>query len=389
MINRKRIDSAKNIYSYKNLLKCYYKCREGKRYTINALKFELNFESELLQLQRELQSHTYKPGRSICFVVTKPKAREIFAADFRDRIIHHMLVDYLEPIWEPKFIDQSYACRRGKGAHKAIADLKKYIPKVSQSGRRSAYYLQVDIESFFVSLKKDVLFKLIKKHVKNPEILWLTETILFHNPTSDYVRKCQLSLFNLIPDHKSLFKVPAFQGLPIGNLTSQFFANVYLNELDQFVKHKLKAKYYMRYVDDAVFLSEDKEKLKMWKNDLNKFLCEELKLRLHPKKQILQSVDKGINFVGYVVKPEYTLMRRRIVVNLKQRLKFFNQNIEEFKDKEVGLPHILSVVNSYFGQFKHAKTFGLRQKLWHKNFGELQKFFTPVDKELSYFKIIK
>ena len=173
-----------------------------------------------------------------CFVITKPKLREIFAADFRDRIVHHILVNYLETIWEPKFIDQSYSCRKKKGAHRTIKDLRRYVGKITKGNTQRAYYLQVDIQSFFVSLKKDILFELIKRHTKNPEILWLAKVIIFHNPTRNYYRKCQPSLFDLIPDHKSLFKVSPDQGLPIGNLTSQFFANVYLNELDQFVKHE-------------------------------------------------------------------------------------------------------------------------------------------------------
>lgn len=382
---RERVNAAAKIFSYENLLKCYYECRKRKRYTVNAAKFEINFEDELLKLQKELKEHTYKPGRSICFVVTEPKAREIFAADFRDRIVHHILVNYLEPIWEPKFIDQSYSCRKGKGTHKTIKDLKRYIKKVSQNNHQPAYFLQVDVQSFFVSLKKEILFGLIKKQVKNPEILWLAETIIFHNPTSDYFRKCQASLFDLIPDHKSLFKVAPNQGLPIGNLTSQFFANVYLNELDQFIKHRLKAKYYLRYVDDLVLLSHDISRLKIWRDEIDKFLREKLKLKLHPRKEILQNINKGINFVGFVVKPDYTLMRRRIVKNLKGKLWKFNQNLEEFTEQEI--KQVLSMVNSYYGQFRHAKTFGLRQKLWQKNFGELQKFLEPVDKNFSYFKI--
>lgn len=387
MINRKRIKSADQIFSYENLLKRYYECRKRKRHTINALKFELNFESELLKLQRELESHTYKPGQSICFVVTKPKPREIFAADFRDRIVHHILVGYLESIFEAKFIDQSYACRKGKGAHKAIKDLKKHIRKATKGNKEQSYYLQVDIQSFFVSLKKDILFEMIKKQVKNPEILWLAETIIFYNPTLNYYRKSQMSLFDLIPDHKSLFKVGQNQGLPIGNLTSQFFANVYLNELDQYAKRELKTKHYFRYVDDLVILSQDKQQLKFWRDEIDKFLRCKLKLRLHPKKQIMQGVEKGIDFLGFVVKPEYTLTRRRIIRNLKEKLWNFNKDSEKFTEEKIN--KALSVANSYYGQFKHSNTFGLRRKLWLYNFGLLKNFLSPVDKNMSYFNVIK
>lgn len=382
------IESARTIFFYKNLLKCYYECRKRKRYTVNALKFELDFENKLLKLQRELISHTYKPGKSVCFIVTKPKPREIFAADFRDRIVHHILVGYLEPIFEKKFIGQSYACRKGKGAHKTIEDLKRYIRKITanKDKAKKAHYLQVDIQSFFVSLKKDILFEMIKKQVKNPEILWLAETVIFHNPTRDYYQKGQMSLFDLIPDHKSLFKVPQNQGLPIGNLTSQFFANVYLNGLDQFAKHRLKIKYYLRYVDDIVILSQDKRQLKFWRGEIDKFLRDKLKLRLHPKKQILQAVGKGIDFVGFVVRPDYVLAQRRIVKSLKEKLRNFNNDKGKLTQEKAN--KILSAVNSYYGQFKHSNTFGLRRKLWQNNFGGLRKFLKPIDKNLSYFNVI-
>ncbi len=335
-------------------------------------------------MEKELKTHTYYPGRSICFVVTDPKPREIFAATFRDRIVHHILVNYLEPIWEPKFIDQSYSCRKGKGAHRALLDLRRYIRQVSHTAREKVYYLKIDIQSFFVSLRKDVLLDLIQKRVKNKEVLWLTKLVIFHNPTRNYYRKSPKSLFNLIPDHKSLFKVKPTQGLPIGNLTSQFFANVYLDPLDQFIKHKLKVKYYLRYVDDLLFLSQNKVQLVEWKNAINHFLDERLGLRLHPDKQVLREVREGIDFVGFVVKPDYVLMRQRIVHNLKNKLWRFNRNKEQIDQEKIA--QMLSIVNSYYGQFKHAKTFSLRRKLYENNFDTLKNFLRPKDKNFNYFR---
>jgi RNA-directed DNA polymerase len=383
---RRRADAAANIFSYENLLRCYYDCRARKRYTVNAAKFEENFEWELLKLQRELKSHAYKPGKSICFVVTKPKAREIFAADFRDRIVHHVLVGYLEPIFEAKFIDQSYACRKGKGVHKAIEDLRRYTRQATKGCARTAYYLQIDIRSFFVSLQKDILFEMIKKEVGNPEVLWLAKTIIFHDPTSDYRLKGQVSLFDLIPEHKSLFKSGPLQGLPIGNLTSQFFANVYLNELDQYAKHTLKVRHYLRYVDDLVILNEDAAQLTRWRDEIGAFLQSRLRLSLHPKKQVLQSVDKGIDFLGFIVRPSHVLTRRRVITSLKVKLWEINRVMEEAPQPD-GMRSIQSVVNSYYGHFKHAKTFGLRSRLWEKNFGKLRNFLNPVDEEIRHFII--
>lgn len=380
-----KIKTVKEIFSYKNLLKCYYECRSGKRYTINAAKFEEHFEEELLKLQKELVEHSYKPGQSICFVVTKPKIREIFAADFRDRIVHHVLVGFLEPIFESKFINQSYACRKGKGAHKAIEDLERYVNKVTKRNTDEAWYLQMDIQSFFVSLNKDVLFEILKKRVKNPEILWLAKTIIFHNPANNFHKKGQLALFDLVPENKSLFKTAPNQGLPIGNLTSQFFANVYLNELDQFVKHILKIKCYMRYVDDIVVVFKNKDQLIIWCDEINRFLQKKLKLKLHPQKQVLQKTKNGIDFVGFVVKPSYILIRRRVVRSLKDRLWSLNQAKNKIENEE--MPKILSTINSYYGQFKHGKSFGLRAKLWKENFGKLQDFLEPVDTNFSHFNI--
>jgi len=377
------------LFSFQNLLRAYYQCRKRKRKTINAAKFELNFEGHLLKLEEELKDHTYRPGQSICFIITDPKPREVFAADFRDRIVHHLLVNYLEPRWEKKFIHHSYSCRQNKGAHYAIKDLKRFLKKVSRNFSQPAYYLQADISAFFMSLKKDILFNLIKRHTKHPDILWLTKQIIFQDPTENFYQKGNLKLFRLIPPHKSLFKVPKNQGLPIGNLSSQFFANVYLNELDQFAKHQLKIKYYLRYVDDIVILDQNPKQLKIWERQINQFLKEKLKIHLHPQKSILQSIYQGINFVGFIIKPNYSLVRRRTVGNFKRKLWQFNQmpipeNDGIFNEQ---LEKILAVVNSYYGQFKHANTFNLRKSIYQKHFKVLKSYLQPADQNFSHFRI--
>lgn len=248
-----------DLFSFKNLYKAYFGCRKLKRTTYHAAKFEIRFESELLKLKEELISHTYQPGPSTCFAITDPKLREVWAADFRDRVVHHLLVSYLEPVWEKMFVSHSYACRKGKGAHKAIHSLKKIITP-------DMFFLQVDIQSFFVSIDKGILLSLIKKRIKDPEILWLAKKIIDHDPTTNYTQKGSLKLLQSVPPHKSLFGKVAC-GLPIGNLTSQFFANVYLNELDQFIKHSLKCRYYLRYMDDLLLLNSSKEQLLTWRDD--------------------------------------------------------------------------------------------------------------------------
>jgi RNA-directed DNA polymerase len=384
-----------NVFSFSNLLKAYYQCRKRKRKTVNAAKFELNFESELLKLEQELKNHAYRPGRSICFVITDPKPREIFAADFRDRVIHHLLVNYLELIWEKIFIHHSYSCRQNKGAHHAIKDLKRFSKQVSDNFSKPAYYLQIDISAFFMSLKKDILFNIIKRHTKHPDILWLTKQIIFQDPTQNFYYKGDPKLCQLILPHKSLFHVPKNQGLPIGNLTSQFFANIYLNKIDQFAKHQLKIKYYLRYVDDILILSQNIKQLTEWKKKIDDFLQNNLKLKLHPKKQVLQSIYKGTNFVGFIIKPGHTFIRRRIVKKLKCKLYYFNKKILNF-DMEHPIrswtpelcndfKEIFAAVNSYYGQFKHANTFKLRKYLYEKHFGILKIYLIPVNKDYNYF----
>lgn len=415
-INKRERERASDsdLFSFKNLLKAYYQCRKRKRNTANATKIELNFEEELLKLEKELKNHTYKPGKSICFVVTKPKPREIFAVDFRDRIVHHLLVNFLEPFWEKKFIFHSYACRKNKGAHRAIEKLKKILSSSNWTSHiQEPYYLQIDIESFFMNIDKNILFNLIRKHVKNPQILWLAKLIIFQIPTRNFVVRGNFDILESIPKNKSLFYASENKGLPIGNYTSQFFANLYLNEVDQFIKHKLKCRYYFRYMDDLLLIHQDRHQLKIWQNKISSFLQKNLKLNLHPKKIIMQPICHGIDFLGYIVKPDYTLSRQRIVNNLKKKLYYFNklinpqtdpqpekissfqmtlfQNRYQINNKKLAkiISQSQATVNSYFGHFKYANTLSLRKKLYFQYFKELKNFLQPADKNFSYFEINK
>jgi len=244
-----------DLFAYENLWRQYRNCRRNKRNTLNQLRFELDAEAQLLTLQQELRDHAYRPGRSICFVTDGPKPREVFAADFRDRIVHHLLVSRLERVFEPMFIHDSYACRRGKGVLAASDRLMQFLRRISVNGQRSAWGLKLDVSSFFPSIHKQTLYGIIGQHVRDPEVLWLTSTILFHDPTVDYRFKPGPrhtpppgSHRYPVPEQKSLFGKSNERGPPIGNLTSQFWANVYLNELDQFVKRTLQCRYYIRYV---------------------------------------------------------------------------------------------------------------------------------------------
>ena len=270
---------------------------------------------------------------------------------------------------------------------------------------KNSFYLQMDIKSFFTSIDQRILYDLIARKVKSEEILWLARTIIFHDCVRDVPPKIQSqpSLFNKLPRDKSLFTAAKGKGLPIGNLTSQFFANVYLNELDQFAKHKLKAKYYLRYVDDFLLISSDREQLKEWHAAIVSFLKERLCLELNLKKQILQKTNKGIDWLGYIIKPDHILVRRRIVKNFKRKLFQYNQILKNYSQKDEGgqlllplfandpplelIEKMLATVNSYFGHFKHADTFKLRTHLWENRFQKLRDYIEPKDPDLICLQI--
>lgn len=391
-------ERRKAVFSFQNLYKAYLDCRRHKRQMYHAALFEQHAEAEILHLERELIDGTYRPGRSICFVVTEPTVREIFAATFRDRVVHHLLYNYIAPVFEPLFIHQSYACRPGRGTRRAVSDLKRSLRVLTENGRKEAFSLHLDIRGFFMSLKKDILFRLVEKHIRHPDLLWLARVIIFHDPLENFMCKGDTGLFSLVPPHKSLFHVSREQGLPIGNLTSQFFANVYMNELDQFVKHRLKVRHYFRYVDDLLLLSHDRSELLAWRNQIGSFLRDKLKLELHPKKQKFCAVSQGIDWLGYIVAPDHVLVRRRVVKRFKQSLFLLNRKLEEAaspKQELSALPprelleHILASVNSSYGHFIYANSFRLRTHLWEKQFGSIRQHIEPTDASLKVFRIIE
>ena len=316
------------LFTYQHLLKAYQDCRRHKTNSINHLLFAEHLEQHIIELESELINRTYKPGRSIAFIVTAPKVREIFAADFRDRVVHHLLYNFIAPYFERQFIYDSWACRPQKGTHGAVRRVQGFMHKIKRLETMRHYYLQMDIRSFFTSIDKTLLYNMLAKKIHNKEVLWLAGVIIFHDCARDIAPKLQSNpkLFKQLPPDKSLFRVPSGVGLPIGNLTSQFFANIYLNELDQFVKHHLKAKYYCRYVDDFVILGENKDTLDQYRHQICTFLMERLNLQAHPKKQIIQSIGSGMDFLGYIIRPQYILVRRRVVGQWRRKMELYAAN---------------------------------------------------------------
>jgi hypothetical protein len=297
------------------LLCAYYCCRKRKRTTSNALKFEMNLERNIMALYRELMDRSYRPGTSICFVVTRPKPREVWAADFRDRIAHHLLYNRIAERFHRAFIADSCACIPGRGTLYGARRLEHKIRSITQNWSRPAYYLKLDFANFFVSINKNILHGLLAKKISEPWVMWLAETILFHDPRENVRIKGTRELLALIPPHKSLFLQPAHLGLPIGNLSSQFFANVYLDALDQYVKHQIGARHYIRYVDDMVLLHNSPEWLNKAGREINRFAKEHLGLALNPRKTILQPISRGVDFVGQIIKPWRSVLRRTTFKN--------------------------------------------------------------------------
>ncbi len=358
------------VFSLENIYRQYLRCRKNKRNTINALRFEYNLEENLLKLQEELETQTYSPSRSVCFVLKQPKLREIFAADFRDRVVHHILVDYLEKFWEPIFIYDSYACRRGKGTQGGVKRLQRFTRKISRNGTKRAYFIQLDIQGFFLHINKEVLYQIVAKRIWDEKILWLVREVIFHDCTIDAIFKGKRNLLQIIPVHKTLFNTENKRGLPIGNLSSQFFANVYLNELDQFVKHHLKARYYIRYCDDGVLLHEEKERLFEWRKRIGEFLHDRLRLTLNNKREKSSQISNGIDFLGYIVRPHYFLVRRRVVNRLKGKMVQFQKRLSKHKSdydfisyNPVVLENVLGTWHSYMAHLDMARTYRLKEML--------------------------
>jgi len=329
-------------FSFAELVQAYLDCRQGKRNTPTALAFEQDLERNLCRLNNELVDGSYRPGRSICFVITRPKPREVWAADFRDRIVHHLLYNRIAPRFYASFIADSCACIPGRGTLYAGQRLEAKIRSATQNWSRPVWYLKCDLANFFVAIDKRILRDQLAARVSEPWWLWLAEQILFHDPRQDFELRGNPALLARVPPHKRLTSQPAHLGLPIGNLSSQFFANVYLDALDQFVKHRIRARHYIRYVDDFVLLHESPQWLNAALADIETFLPARLHARLNPKKTILQPVDRGVDFVGHVIKPWSRTTRRRTVQEALRRV------------REVPAEDLFATANSYFGLLRQA-----------------------------------
>jgi retron-type reverse transcriptase len=325
------------ICSYANLEAAFKKAKKRKSTKLYVVEFEKNLSESLTNLRNELVFHTYKPVPLKTFIICDPKTRKICKSAFRDRVVHHALVRIIEPIFEKTFIYDSYANRKGKGVHSALNRFDCFKRKVSKNNTRTCYVLKADIRHYFETVDQEILIKIISKRIKDRRVIWLIRRIL-NNYNSKQTGK----------------------GMPLGNLTSQFFANVYLNELDQFVKQKLKAKHYIRYVDDFVILLHSKEFLENCKEQINNFLKNELRIELHPDKSKIISLNKGIRLLGFKVFYYHKLLRR-------SNLNKFLRKLSELKEKlALGLiseESLAESVQGWVGYAMHGNTYSLRKKL--------------------------
>ncbi len=336
------------IISFDNILLAARKAQKGKRFRPSVLGFNNDLERELEILQTELSTKTYCPGNYTTFEIFDPKPPVISAAPYRDRVVHHALCNIIVPIIERIFIDDSYANRLGYGTHRALEQF-------TQFARCSKYILQCDISKYFPSIDRNILKQIIRRKIKCKDTLWLIDIIIDNSPQ-------QASKIEYFPGDNLLTPLEHKRGLPIGNLTSQFFANVYLNGFDHFVKEELKARKYLRYVDDFSLFSDDRKFLLEAKLAIKEYLTT-LRLQLHPTKSQLFETKYGANFVGFRVLPDCIRVRSDNLRRARIRLKRLKQ---EYSRGKIGVKDLKQRLQSWEAHLKHGDTYHLRQDVFEQ-----------------------
>ena len=335
-----------NIISFENLHRAVYQVLRGKRGQVQAGEFFADLEGNLFLLQRELKSHTYEPGSYRTFWISDPKPRLISAAPFRDRVVHHALINVLEPIFERRFIHHSYACRTGKGTHKALDQFVKW-------SRESRYVLKMDIRKFFPCLDHAIMKEAIKKTVKDPNALWLCDLII------DRSNKQEPALL-YFPGDDLLAPITCKHGLPIGNLTSQFFANVFLDQLDHFVKDRLRVKHYLRYVDDFCVFHDDKPYLIKLRKAISDFIFA-LRLRLNEGKSRIRRLKEGIEFLGFVILPDRIRLNQRAIRRQRDRI---NQLQHDYNSRLITWDKVKECLQAWNAHAAYGDTWRLRTDVY-------------------------
>lgn len=316
----------KNIISIKNLCDAWTEFICGKKSKKDVAEFSLNLSQNIFKLHEELRTKTYRHGAYEAFSISDPKPRSIHKATVRDRLLHHAIYRILYPYFDKKFIYDSYSCRQFKGAHRALNRFNDFVMKVSQSNSRACWVLKCDVRKFFASIDHEKLIEIFKRHINDMETIWLVERIV-----------------------ESFQSTGPGKGLPLGNLTSQLLVNVYMNEFDQFVKHKLKAKYYIRYADDFVIIHHEKGVLVDILLKVQGFLSEQLKLSLHPDKVFIKTAVSGVDFLGWVHFPHHRVIRTTTKNRMFKKIKDSQEKPE--------------VIQSYLGLLSHGNGWNLQKRV--------------------------
>jgi RNA-directed DNA polymerase len=320
----------REVISLENLILAWKRARKGKTKKSDVKEFEKNLASNLKLLHNELKYKIYRPEPLKTFVICDPKTRKISKSAFRDRIVHHALVRIIEPIFDKAFICDSCANRIGKGTLCALNRFEKFKRQVTDNLSKETFCFKADIKHYFKEVDKNILLEIIQRKIKDEKIIWLIKAIL-----DNFDKE---------------------KGMPLGNLTSQFFANIYLNELDYFVKKELKAKYYIRYVDDFVILHKSELQLAKWRKEIEIFLRERLKLELHPEKSKMLNLSCGIDFVGFRNFYYHRLLRKRNVIKIKQK-------IQEFKENKISAEKFAEILSGWNAYSKWSNNYNLSRRL--------------------------
>lgn len=347
------------------LIEAYYDCRRRKRHTASAIMYEMDYENRLDALRNRTNDRTYKLGKSICFVVTRPRYREVFAASFEDRIIHHWIALRLEPLFEKVFSPRTFNCRKGKGQLYGVNMLCEDIRECSYSYTRDCYIMKLDLQGFFMSINKRMLAEMLDTFILQQyhndydieDLRWLAKVVIMHCPEKNCERHSPAEMWGYLPKNKSLFTNGDGLGVAIGNLFSQLFANFLLNNLDWFLIKELGFKHVGRYVDDFYIISADKNKLLRSVPKIQRLLAM-YGLKLNPRKFYLQHYSKGVEFTGSIVKMTRKYVCNRTTKNFIAAVLRLNR-AETPKQAESAICSI----NSYLGFFRHCNEYGLRRKI--------------------------
>ncbi len=334
------------IIEFENIYLAARKAQKGKRFQENVLKFNYNLETELLKIQQELTNKTYHPRSYRTFHLRDIKTRLISAAPYRDRVVHHALCNIIVPIFERTFINDTYANREGYGTHKALR-------RFTDFARSSRYVLQCDIRKYFPSIDHQILKQLIRRKIKCPETLWLIDTIIDNSNEQEQI-------IHYFPGDDLLTPIERRHGLPIGNLTSQWMANIYLSGFDHFVKEQIKASKYVRYVDDFALFSDDHQFLKEARLAIEDYLAQ-LRLKIHPIKSQLFETKHGASFLGFRVFPNLIKVRNNNLHRARKRLKKLQKDYGQGK---INFNDIKQSLQSWSAHLEHGDTWRLRQQIF-------------------------